>query len=195
MLAVYGNLPSAKSVLSSNFESHKSQYEKSTEILNHRGILCSTAGQTYEPRFDRAVYQCLVSVDAYLSDPFAQKLLYLYLAHIQNRSVEKLCISCIARSMCMSERTLHRRMIDKGLSHQSMKNDARKILCLYFLTNSSCTSQEIASKLLFKSSSSFICAFKRWFFLTPSDATKVLRHWARDKLIKVIETTVTATNQ
>lgn len=74
----------------------------------------------------------------------------------------------VAREMGMSERTLHRRLSDEGLSFQSLLEKARLRLAEGLLIQSDHSIAEIAFLTGFSEQSAFTRAFKRWVDQTPA---------------------------
>ncbi|MBV6659762.1 AraC family transcriptional regulator [Pseudomonas yamanorum] len=71
-------------------------------------------------------------------------------------------LSSVASQLCMSDRTLRRRLAEYGLSYQSVLDDLRKIRALSLLNNSRLTLDEIAYEVGFSDARNFRRAFKRW---------------------------------
>lgn len=76
--------------------------------------------------------------------------------------------AAVARDMGMSERTLHRRLAEEGLSFQGILEKARRRLAEGLLVQSDHSIAEIAFLTGFSEQSSFTRAFKRWSELTPA---------------------------
>lgn len=75
----------------------------------------------------------------------------------------------IAQKLCLSERTLRRRLADKGVSYQSLLDMVRKNRTLEMLENSKLSIEQIALEVGFSDSHNFRRAFKRWTGSTPSE--------------------------
>lgn len=75
----------------------------------------------------------------------------------------------IARELCMSERTLQRRLAEEGTSFQQMVDDTRRELAQRYLEQPQLGLAQVASRLGFTDRSTFSRACKRWFDLTPSE--------------------------
>jgi AraC-like DNA-binding protein len=73
----------------------------------------------------------------------------------------------IASAMCMTERTLSRRLQNEGTSFQDLLNDTRRKLALQYLRQPSLTLAEVAYLLGFSDQSTFFRACKRWFEVPP----------------------------
>jgi len=74
----------------------------------------------------------------------------------------------IARRLGMSERTLHRRLAEEGLSFQKIAVDAKRELATGLLSQSGYSIAEIAFLTGFSEQSAFNRAFKRWAGQTPA---------------------------
>jgi AraC-like DNA-binding protein len=75
----------------------------------------------------------------------------------------------IAQKLCLSERTLRRRLADKGVSYQSLLDMVRKNRTLEMLENPKLSIEQIALEVGFSDSHNFRRAFKRWTGSTPSE--------------------------
>lgn len=75
----------------------------------------------------------------------------------------------IARELCMSERTLQRRLAGEGTSFHQMVDDTRRELAQRYLDQPQLGLAQVASRLGFTDRSTFSRACKRWFDLTPSE--------------------------
>jgi len=75
----------------------------------------------------------------------------------------------VARELCMSERTLQRRLAEEGTSFHQIVDDARRELAQRYLNQPQLGLAQVASRLGFTDRSTFSRACKRWFDLTPSE--------------------------
>jgi AraC-like DNA-binding protein len=75
----------------------------------------------------------------------------------------------IAREMCLSERTLQRRLQEEGTSFNQLVDDTRRDLARQYLGKSDLTLTEVAYLLGFADQSTFFRACKRWFDTSPGD--------------------------
>jgi AraC-like DNA-binding protein len=73
----------------------------------------------------------------------------------------------IAQRLCMSERTLRRRLRDLGTSYQRIIEDVRVQMAKGFLRDPSLSTQTIAERLGYAETSNFRIAFKRWTGASP----------------------------
>ena len=74
----------------------------------------------------------------------------------------------IARAMCMSERTLQRRLQEEGTSYQQLVDETRKELAQRYLRQSQLSLSQAAYLLGFAEQSTFFRACKRWFDMSPN---------------------------
>ena len=77
--------------------------------------------------------------------------------------------SDIARKLCLSERTLRRRLADNGVSYQVLLDNVRKNRALEMLANPRLSIEQVAFEVGFCDSHNFRRAFKRWTGSTPSE--------------------------
>lgn len=91
------------------------------------------------------------------------------LRHISDRLSDGLPrVAVIARQMGMSERTLHRRLSEQGLSFHGVMEKAQRRLAEGLLVRSEHSIAEIAFLSGFSEQSAFSRAFKRWSKETPA---------------------------
>jgi AraC-like DNA-binding protein len=76
-------------------------------------------------------------------------------------------MSAIARQVGMSERTLHRRLAEEGVSYQELLDEARKNAAARYLCDSTLAIGEIAYLLGYSEPAAFHRAFRRWYATTP----------------------------
>lgn len=77
--------------------------------------------------------------------------------------------SDIARKLCLSERTLRRRLADKGVTYQALLDLVRKNRSLEMLGDARLSIEQIALEVGFSDAHNFRRAFKRWTGSTPSE--------------------------
>jgi AraC-like DNA-binding protein len=75
----------------------------------------------------------------------------------------------VAQTLCLSPRTLQRRLQEEGTSFQQLLDDTRRELVVQYLTQPNLTLLEIAYLLGFADPSNFFRAFRRWFACTPGE--------------------------
>lgn len=119
------------------------------------------------------------------ADPLSHKQIveFLELSHARSRqaievieSVERVLrlnlrenppIVAVARELCMSERTLRRRLAETGVSFQSLLDRLRKNRALELLPNPRFSVEQIAFAVGFTDPHNFRRAFRRWTGTTP----------------------------
>jgi AraC-like DNA-binding protein len=74
----------------------------------------------------------------------------------------------IAQALCMSERTLQRRLQDEGTSFHELVDSARYNLAQRYLGQSNLTLAQATHLLGFSDQSAFFRACKRWFEMSPT---------------------------
>ncbi|HEY2930018.1 AraC family transcriptional regulator [Piscinibacter sp.] len=73
----------------------------------------------------------------------------------------------IAKDLCMSERTLQRRLLEEGTSFQQLLDDTRRELAGHYLGQHKLSFAQAAYLLGFSDQGNFTRACKRWFEMTP----------------------------
>jgi len=71
-------------------------------------------------------------------------------------------LSSVASQLCMSDRTLRRRLTEHGISYQAVLDELRKNRAISLLRNSRLTLDEVAYEVGFSDAHNFRRAFKRW---------------------------------
>lgn len=86
----------------------------------------------------------------------------------------------IAKALCMSERTLQRRLQDEKTSFQDLVDTTRKELAEQYLGQRHLTLTQTASLLGFADQSTFFRCCKRWFGMSPSEyRARVDQTWVK----------------
>ena len=75
----------------------------------------------------------------------------------------------MARELGVSERTLHRRLKDEGMTYAEVYDGVRDRMAREYLKTDRVTVAEVAFLLGFSESSAFVRAFRRWTGFSPSD--------------------------
>jgi len=75
--------------------------------------------------------------------------------------------SVLAHALAMSERTLHRRLADEGVSFQRVVDEIRRELAEHYLARPDVSLTDVSYFLGFKDQGSFFRAAHRWFRMTP----------------------------
>lgn len=76
-------------------------------------------------------------------------------------------MDAVAGSLCMTARTLRRRLLDEGTTFLQLRDEVRCALAREFLAESVLSVEQIAERLGYAEPTSFINAFKRWCGKTP----------------------------
>ena len=87
---------------------------------------------------------------------------------LQQRMPGRVAMECVASSLKLSVRTLHRRLAHEGRTYRALANEASAIIAKRLLVDERCTIQEVASLMGFSDATSFHRAFKRWTGTTPN---------------------------
>jgi len=84
-------------------------------------------------------------------------------------------LGALARAMHMSERTLRRRLSERGTSYHALLDELRSTQARKLVGHGSQPVDQIAQRLGFADTSSFFHAFKRWTGQTPAQFRRGLR--------------------
>jgi AraC-like DNA-binding protein len=84
-------------------------------------------------------------------------------------------LGTLARSMHMSERTLRRRLSERGTSYQALLDELRSTQARTLIGHGAEPVDRIAQRLGFADTSSFFHAFKRWTGQTPAQFRRTIR--------------------
>jgi AraC-like DNA-binding protein len=90
-------------------------------------------------------------------------------------STNEHAIARIAKRLCMSPRTLQRRLRQEGTSYHTLVEDARRELALRHLRHSELSISRIADLLGYTTVAAFYDAFHRWTTLTPRDYRRAMQ--------------------
>jgi AraC-like DNA-binding protein len=77
-------------------------------------------------------------------------------------------IEAVAATLCMTSRTLRRKLEAEGTSYTDLLDNVRYALAIDFMNTSVLRTDDIAAALGFSDSASFRRAFKRWTGMSPS---------------------------
>ncbi|RQS57026.1 AraC family transcriptional regulator [Burkholderia sp. Bp8963] len=81
-------------------------------------------------------------------------------------------IDAIAQTLCITARTLRRKLEAEGTSYSELLTSVRKALAIDYLSTTSLSTEDIAATLGFSDAVGFRHAFKRWTGKTPSDVRR-----------------------
>lgn len=86
---------------------------------------------------------------------------------IDNGAQPRIDMNAVARALGLSARSLRRRLVDEGVSYNSIAEGALATLAKQLLTDEARSIQETAYTMGFSDPSAFYRAFKRWTGTTP----------------------------
>lgn len=98
------------------------------------------------------------------------RLVYQELTHTPGKFPE---IDQIAERLCMTSRTLRRKLEQENTSYSDLLASVRKALAIDYLGTTELSTDDIAATLGFSDAVSFRHAFKRWTGRTPTDYRRV----------------------
>lgn len=81
-------------------------------------------------------------------------------------------MEAIAAELCMTTRTLRRRLDEEGVSFRGLLDEVRATLAIEMLRQPQLTLDDIAERLGYAEAASFILAFKRWKGVPPSSVRR-----------------------
>ncbi|RWU17117.1 AraC family transcriptional regulator [Pseudomonas alkylphenolica] len=82
----------------------------------------------------------------------------------------------VASQLCMSKRTLQRRLSELNVEFNELVEDVRQARAMTLVRQSSLSLTEIAMQLGYNEASSFTRAFRRWTGLTPREYRQQIQH-------------------
>ncbi|MBQ7421385.1 MAG: helix-turn-helix domain-containing protein [Prevotella sp.] len=81
----------------------------------------------------------------------------------------KCTVGHVASKLCLSRRTLQRKLADEGTTFQRQLNSTRLLLARHYLKNSERTSDDVAFLLGYEDTTSFLRAFNLWTGMTITE--------------------------
>jgi AraC-like DNA-binding protein len=120
-----------------------------------------TSDPTVGEMCERRVAQLAAQQGGYVTARVRQALLQLISKGDPRREL-------VAATLCMSERTLQRRLIEEGTSFAELVDDTRRELARRYLVDGGFSPAEMSLALGFSDPSNFYRACKRWFGRTPN---------------------------
>lgn len=116
--------------------------------------------------------QCRALLDRYQSrQGVAAEVRDLVVRHIAHPPD----MDMIAEALCVTPRTLRRRLLDEGTTFLKLREEVRQALAEEFLMRYSLSVEQIAERLGYAEPTCFIHAFKRWTGSTPHGFRKERR--------------------
>lgn len=91
-------------------------------------------------------------------------------------------IEAIAETLCMTSRTLRRKLESENTSYSDLLTSVRKALAIDYLTTTQLSADDVALTLGFSDAVGFRHAFKRWTGLTPNEYRRVRMPSAKARL-------------
>jgi len=85
------------------------------------------------------------------------------------------CFSEISPCFFISERSMCRKLRERGLSYLDIKRDVRMAYAKYFLFFKEVSVKDVSKLVFFKSPNSFVFAFKSYFGVTPKEWTLLFK--------------------
>ncbi|MFM0552991.1 AraC family transcriptional regulator ligand-binding domain-containing protein [Paraburkholderia sediminicola] len=82
----------------------------------------------------------------------------------------------VASTLCMSARTLRRRLDTMNTSYSQLLDDVRKTMAIRYIASTSLTTEIIAEKLGYSDAANFSHAFKRWTGQAPRQYRAMSNH-------------------
>lgn len=92
-------------------------------------------------------------------------------------------IEAIAENLCMTSRTLRRKLELENTSYSDLLTSVRKALAIDYLTTTVLSTEDVALALGFSDAVGFRHAFKRWTGLTPNEYRRVRTASAHAKAV------------
>lgn len=86
---------------------------------------------------------------------------------IENMDLSHANMPDVAEKMCMSVRSLRRKLEQEGVSYKNIVDTYRRKMAAYYLEQRHLSLDQISEKLGYSDSASFSHAFKRWFNQAP----------------------------
>lgn len=77
--------------------------------------------------------------------------------------------TAVAVELCLSPRTLTRRLAEEGTTFRALQDEVRRLLAEELLTHTDLSCDQLAARLGYADAASFIRAFRRWTGHTPQE--------------------------
>uniref|UniRef100_UPI002ABD30FB AraC family transcriptional regulator n=1 Tax=Burkholderia cepacia TaxID=292 RepID=UPI002ABD30FB len=136
------------------------RFEQKQNLLSFDASLGSLAIATHDPLAHGQVLELLQ--DRLPPEPDRGELL-ASIERIIGRDLRRVpSLPAIAEQLCMSDRTLRRRLADQGVSYQMMVDSIRRKRAFMLLRNPQSSIEDIADEVGFSDAHNFRRAFKRW---------------------------------
>lgn len=134
------------------------------EAVMERSVMLLPLPQANSLAQQAAVEQCRRMLDARKARTLLAKQVRDRLAH---NTAQTPSMETIASELCMTPRTLRRRLLDEKTTFAELRDEVRQALADEWLSGSDLSVEHIAEMLGYAEATSFINAFKRWTGCTP----------------------------
>ena len=142
-----------------------------TAIMSTAAIM-EPLSQSNELALKAAEDQCRILLDRHrLRDGMAAKVR----DHLVRYGAQMPDMSVVSSELCMTPRTLRRRLQEEGTTFINLRDEVRLALAEEFLTGIALSVEQIAERLGYSEPTCFINAFKRWTGKTPLVYRKQVR--------------------
>lgn len=142
-------------------------FDQPRNVLSYPGGWLSRAPQFANPITAAQVSaQCARLLEEFRWQAGITRRVYQELTRTPGRFPE---IDAIAHNLCMTSRTLRRKLEAEGASYSDLLTSVRKALAIDYLTTTLLSTEDVAFALGFSDAVSFRHAFKRWTGLTPNE--------------------------
>jgi AraC-like DNA-binding protein len=146
------------------FPAPRSSDETIAEIRFDAGLLTSDLPMSHQRTHASSIAVC----DSLMSDFSSSYDLERHVKDILRGSLGKVpAFTDIAKAMCMSQRTLRRRLEALNTSYKQILDEVRKELAITYVTTTHYTTEAIAELLGYSEAANFRHAFKRWTGKSP----------------------------
>lgn len=144
----------------------------SNRAILSRAALMAPLSQGNELAFKTADEQCIALLDRHQSRVgLAAKVR----DHLVKNGAHIPGMDAVASDLCMTPRTLRRRLLDDGTTFLKLRDEVRLALAQEFLSSLALSVEEIAERLGYSEPTCFINAFKRWSGQTPLSYRKAAK--------------------
>ncbi|AOJ85170.1 AraC family transcriptional regulator [Burkholderia savannae] len=150
-------------------------FEQSCNVLSYPAEWLPRAPQLAHPITAAQVsHHCALLLDELRSQSEITQRVYQELTRVPGRFPE---IDTVAEALCMTARTLRRKLEAAGTSYHELLMSVRRALAIDYLTTTTLNTEDIALALGFSDAVSFRHAFKRWTGMTPNEVRRNREGW------------------
>jgi len=145
-------------------------FDQPLNLLSYPAAWLSRAPQLAHPLTAAQVsMQCAELLEQFRWQAGITRRVYRELTRTPGRFPD---IDGIAESLCMTSRTLRRKLEAEGTSYSELLTSVRKALAIDYLNSTALSTEDIALTLGFSDVVSFRHAFKRWTGKTPNEVRR-----------------------